>query len=369
LWPVHCQGAPFHWTCCAVVACGLTVDPIGVSRSVPDLRAGDLGCLSFLISLFVSPFLHFYLCVASVFLPCLLSVGSLGELKFAGESASWLHPCLSAKGDPHVYLHQISFRHRRRIATAWREPLTTDHRRACVGNTRLFVTRGGRGAPGTRARRARSVDGVFKEHAPAPGLGGGLIFRWQNPAPPLPAPCSLATYLRGSPSGKKCDLRTSQGETSARHRPWVAPPCDLRASPDHPTWWACPPRHQPRPGRRKNGPVRPLDAPTKTKILTNARLRRRLRLRLWHCLSLLLLRLLLLLCRTVATRGTWCLRCNPHSVPTPSWPAPGMPVTSNLMPSVFICPWFIRSTPMGRNELTDVLLGDNSPQRKGRGGD
>jgi hypothetical protein len=31
---------------------------------------------------------------------------------------------------------------------------------------------------------------------------------------------------------------------------------------------APPPRHPPRPGTRKNSPIRPLDAPTKTKILT-----------------------------------------------------------------------------------------------------
>jgi hypothetical protein len=37
------------------------------------------GCLSLLISLFVSPFLHVYLCVAVVV------VGSVRELKFAGD--------------------------------------------------------------------------------------------------------------------------------------------------------------------------------------------------------------------------------------------------------------------------------------------
>jgi hypothetical protein len=50
------------------------------------------------------------------------------------------------------------------------------------------------------------------------------------------------------------------------------------------------------------------------------------------CDLLLRWRLLLLLCRTVATRGTWCFRCDPPSVPLGTMSGLPPPVSSRPLP-------------------------------------
>jgi hypothetical protein len=81
LWSVHFRGAPFPL---GLVELSLLVVSPSFPWTFPGPKSSyNLGCLYFLISLFVSPFLH---ARASTFIPVRRCRGCrLSELKFAGE--------------------------------------------------------------------------------------------------------------------------------------------------------------------------------------------------------------------------------------------------------------------------------------------
>jgi hypothetical protein len=103
---------------------------------------------------------------------------------------------------------------------------------------------------------------------------GALFLFFAGPRPAAATAGSIQPLIsEGTPlkkNGPRGPARGKGAKVSAG--PPGAPPRDPRASPDHPTWWLAPPLgayHGQ--GGEKNGPVRPLGAPTKSHSLIRKR--------------------------------------------------------------------------------------------------